>query len=540
MAFFQDGPRLGNQFEADLALQSLLTRLLPPEVRDRIWPGLKALGARAAGEMLEHAAEAEANPPRHVAFDPWGRRVDRIEVSRGWQALERIAAEEAIVATAYRRADAEYSRLHQFARLYLYHPSSAIFSCPLAMTDGAARLIELHGDAYLREEVLPRLTATDPAHFWTSGQWMTERSGGSDVSGTATVARREHGEWRLYGDKWFTSATTAQMAMTLARIEEDGRVDERLSLFQVELRDAAGRLRNIRVNRLKDKLGTRALPTAELSLEGLPARPVGERGAGVRTIGTILNITRLYNACCAVAYMRRGLALARDYAARRRAFGRALIDQPLHARTLALLDTEFRAALQLVFHLARLLGREETGVADEAERGLLRLLTPVAKLYTAKQAVAAISETLECFGGAGYVEDTGLPVLLRDAQVLTIWEGTSNVLSLDLLRVLGKTEAMRHLLAELEARLGRLAQSRLDRARGQAAELLAGLARQSRAPVAEAGARRFACGVARGTCAVLLLEQADWCLREAHPDADDACRAAEHWCADAGLPLARG
>ena len=192
--FFQEPAVLSNQYQDDGVLRSWLKARLPAEVLREVQPGLERLGARAAGDMLAMAADAEAHPPRHIPYDPWGRRVDRIEVTEGWKALHRVAAEEGIVATAYERAHGPWSRVHQFVRLYLYTPSSAICSCPLAMTDGAARAIELHGDANLKQQYLPHLLSRDPDNFWTSGQWMTERAGGSDVSDTSTLA---FGEWRL-------------------------------------------------------------------------------------------------------------------------------------------------------------------------------------------------------------------------------------------------------------------------------------------------------------------------------------------------------
>ncbi|HZY60648.1 MAG TPA: acyl-CoA dehydrogenase family protein, partial [Candidatus Binataceae bacterium] len=328
--FFQDGPVLGNQYDEDRVLRAFLRWKFPPGLLAEIEPGLRRLGERAVTDILTLGNAAEAQPPRHVPYDPWGRRIDRIEVCDAWKQLESIAAEEGIVATAYERQHGPLSRLHQFARLYLYGPSSAIATCPLAMTDGAARVLELYGDAWLKANPLPRLTARDPAMFWTSGQWMTERTGGSDISGTSTVARLEDGGFRLYGTKWFTSATTSPVAMTLARLDGAPAGSRGLSLFYLELRDEADRLRNIRVHRLKDKLGTRALPTAELTLEGTPARLVGGEGHGVRKMAALLNITRGYNACGAVGGMRRGLALARDYARKRRVFGKLLAEQPLH------------------------------------------------------------------------------------------------------------------------------------------------------------------------------------------------------------------
>ncbi|MDQ2068811.1 acyl-CoA dehydrogenase family protein [Natronospira bacteriovora] len=515
--FFQSPPELMHPWSDDAVMQAWLRSRVPEHCRQRWEAGLESLGHRAREEMPPLAESAERCPPVHISFDPWGRRVDEIRVSDAWTRLEGIAAEEGIVATAYERLDGAWSRVHQFLRLYLYHPSSAIASCPMAMTDGAARVIERHGDEALRERVLPHLLSRDPVSFWTAGQWMTERSGGSDVSRSETVAVARGEDYRLYGDKWFTSATTSRVAMTLARVQEGAVADERLSLFFVELRDEDGALRNIRINRLKDKLGTRALPTAELTLEGVPARLIGERGRGVPAISSILNITRLYNACCAAGYMGRGLMLALDYARKREAFGRPLIDQPLHRETLADLTMEHAAAFELVFECARLLGRQECDEADETEAACLRLLTPVAKLYTGKQAVAVCSEVLECFGGAGYVEDTGLPVLLRDAQVLSIWEGTTNVLSLDLLRALSKEKAWDLLLESLKVRIAALNDESAC-ALGAALEALAGLPSQLQAQGEEclqANARHLAFRLAAVVCGILLLETGEGLTGEA-------------------------
>ncbi|MCP1726276.1 alkylation response protein AidB-like acyl-CoA dehydrogenase [Natronospira proteinivora] len=515
-SFYQQGPTLPASLAADGALDAYLKLRLPERLAGQ-WRGpLERLWARSRDEMAPLAAAAEANPPEHISYDPWGRRIDLIQVCPEWQKLEGIASEEGVIATAYERADGAWSRVHQFLRLYLYHPNSAIASCPMAMTDGAARVLQRHGDEDLKRWVLPRLLSRDSSRFWTAGQWMTERGGGSDVSRSETIAVPEGDEgYRLYGVKWFTSATTAQVAMTLARVEDDQGRDEKLSLFFVEVRDQAGQLRNIQVNRLKDKLGTRALPTAELTLEGTPARLVGERGRGVATIADILNITRLYNACCAAGYMGQGLALARDYAGKREAFGKPLIEHPLHRETLADLTVEHEVAFQLVFECARLLGREECGEASERELTCLRLLTPVTKLYTGKQVVAAISEVLEAFGGAGYVEDTRLPQLLRNAQVLPIWEGTTNVLSLDLLRAMQRNDGWTQLIDALDARLKAITTTAFSREREIIqAELntLAHWPEQLQAVSSEAlqaNARKLAFRLAALVAAVLLLEQAE-------------------------------
>lgn len=535
--FFQSGPMLGNQYAEDRTLQTVLRQHMPADVLGEVEADLLPFGDRVVGDIERMGQDAEAHPPRHVPFDPWGRRIDEIEVAQGWKDLDRVSAEEGIVATAYERRHGCYSRIHQLAKLYLFCPSSAIYSCPLAMTDGAARLIEVQGDDELRRGAFRRLISRDPSEFWTSGQWMTERAGGSDVSQSNTLARPDGDAYRLFGTKWFTSATTAQMAMTLARVEStDGATEigsRGLGLFYLETRLEDGALNEITIHRLKDKLGTKALPTAELSLVGTRARLIGKPGEGVRRITSLINVTRVYNAVCAVAGMRRGLALARDYARRRSVFGKPLAEQPLHIETLASLQVELQGAMALVFHLAALMGREETREATDDESAVLRILTPIAKLYTAKQGVEFASEILESFGGAGYIEDTGLPRLLRDAQVLSIWEGTTNVLSLDVLRSMAKESALGPLLDRLTRRLEHPLPSELSSASQKTSRAISDI-RQMAArfldegdDFAQASARSFAYSLARTTIAALLLEQA--CA--GRDRSKQAMAIAERWCA---------
>ena len=219
----------------------------------------------------------------------------------GWTNLHGVAAEEGLVAIGYERNSEEFSRLHQFLKLMLFHPLSAYYTCPLAMTDGATRIVETCEIDSIKDEAFSHLTSRLPFDFWTAGQWMTEKIGGSDVSGSETIAEEENGTYRLQGLKWFTSAITANITMTLAKI----RGQENLSLFYVRIRNEEGRLNNIEVLRLKEKLGTRAMPTAELLLQGCEGQLIGEPGQGVKQIATVLNISRLYNAACATgAFLR--------------------------------------------------------------------------------------------------------------------------------------------------------------------------------------------------------------------------------------------
>jgi acyl-CoA dehydrogenase len=514
VTFYQEPFSAPDLYLADPALRTELERRLPQPVWAALQPRLEALGTHTATTLTALSSQAEAEPPRLVQFDPWGRRVDRIITSPAWGALKDFSAAQGIVAIGHDPSLGEHRRVAQAALLYVFSASSATFSCPLAMTDAAACVLLRHPEAEPSARLAERLLSTDPAQFITSGQWMTERAGGSDVGRTETIARPLGGDrYSLHGVKWFTSATTSEMALTLARID-DGTTPVRsgsrgLTLFCVELeRMPEGGLRGIQVARLKDKLGTRALPTAELTLDGAPATRLGEPGHGVRNISTMLNVTRFYNAVASASGMARATWLAFDYAGRREAFGKRLIDHPLHRRTLDWLEAETAGALSMCMEVAALLGRDEAGTATEDERRRLRGLVPIAKLMLGKQAVAVASEALECFGGAGYVEDTGLPRLLRDAQVLPIWEGTTNVLSLDLLRAQQREGAFGAVLEDLRARAAAVDRPGGVHVRRSLEAIARGADRAARDGTLEPQARRLALATGAAAQAVFLGEGA--------------------------------
>ena len=512
--FKQTAPALKNQYDDDRVLRSYLARVLPADVLAGVRESLSEMGRLAGGELYELQLADRLNEPTLTQWDAWGNRIDKIELTPLWRLAERIAAEHGLVATAYEQKHGSLSRVHQCALAYLFTPSTDIYSCPLAMTDGAARTLLNSGNQALVDRAVPHLTTRDPKEFWTAGQWMTELTGGSDVGLSETIAKQEPGEntFRLYGRKWFTSAIASQIALTLARPEGNPPGGRGLALFYVETRDEHGRPRNIQIDRLKDKLGTRKVPTAELTLDGTPAQLVKGPADGVRNIAPLLNITRLWNGISAVALMRRGLALSYDYASKRTAFGAPLSEKPLHVDTLATLQAEFEAAFHLAFYVAELTGRSETREISEEDALLLRLLTPIMKLTTGKQSVMVTSEVLESFGGAGYVEDTGLPVLLRDSQVLPIWEGTTNVLALDTLRALAGLDRFKSAVLGCvenvrDSRLvsaGRVVHSALHHATSWLAE--------GAGDELEAGARRFSLTLGRTIELALLIKHAQWSL----------------------------
>ncbi len=517
MGFHQSPPTLGNQYDSDALLKEYIERTLPAELRQRFEPEYRELGELNGGELYRLSLADLENEPVHTQWDAWGNRIDHVEVTEVWKRAQAISAERGLVAAGYDTELGAFARIHQHLLNYVVQASLDTYNCPLAMTDGAARTLLDSGNQSLIDLALPRLLSRDPKTMWTSGQWMTERIGGSDVGQTETIARQEGDTWRLYGTKWFTSATTADMALTLARPEGNPPGGRGLAMFYLELRDDGGRLQNLHINRLKDKFGTRKLPTAELSLDGVEAIPVAGLENGVRNITPMLNITRTWNAVAAVLGMRRAVALMRDYADKREAFGARLIDKPLHVDTMADTVAEAQGAFLLAFRVVELLGRIEAGEASDAEQLVSRLLTPIGKLTTGKQAVAIASETLESFGGAGYVNDTGLSRLLSDAQVLPIWEGTTNVLSLDTLRALKQEGVWEAFIAETDARFDAASDRRLEVAvdRGRAATRHASAWLSTtfgERELLEAGARRFAMTLGRLVELSLLTDHAQWCL----------------------------
>ena len=537
VAFYQTPPELGNTYLGDDVLRRYLRNTFSADVLARVEPELSDIGELAGGDLYREALASYREEPRLEQWNAWGHRVDHIELTPLWKKAQRITAEKGIVATGYEKKSGALSRVHQFALVYLVEPSWHVYSCPLAMTDGAAKTLLVTKNQKLIERALPRLTSRDPQTAWTSGQWMTERTGGSDVAISETIARPvpgEDGVFTLHGTKWFSSATTSQMALTLGRPEGNPPGGSGLALFYVEVRNPDGSMNGIGVNRLKDKLGTRMVPTAELTLDGARAIPVIGLKDGIKNITPMLTITRTWNAVCAVAGMRRGLALAKDYARRRIAFGAPLSEKPLHVDTLAAIEAESQGALLLAFRTVELLGKEECDELNEHEAALLRLLTPISKLVTGKQAVAVASECLEAFGGAGYIEDTGLPRLLRDAQVLPIWEGTTNVLSPDLLRALAKGGSLEPIVREVRACVEGADPSLKEpaeaavRATDHAAAWLMRTLEAGGPSGVEAGARRLALTLGRALELALLVREATRSKRFGD-DAKPAAAARRFW-----------
>lgn len=400
---------------------------------------LITMGQEAATIVAPLAAIADKQSPRLVSHDPQGRRIDRVDYHPAYREMERIAYGSGMIALNY--SDHEHrrdARFLGFALGYLFAMAETGLYCPLCMTDGVAHVVSRHGSPEQIARVVPRLTSTDPATLWTGGMFVTERAGGSDAGANETVARRgADGTWRLTGRKWFCSNVDAQAVLLTARPDGAGEGTRGLRTFLMLPRGNPG----FAIDRLKEKLGVRSMPTGEVTLTDAPVEEIG----GFEAMADMLNLSRLYNAVASVALMGRAIHEARWYVERRRAFGRAVIEFPLVQETLAELEAQQLRALLLTFEAVEAMRR------GDAE--LLRILTPIAKQRTGKLAVSIASEAMELVGGNGYIEDWPMARLLRDAQVLPIWEGTTNILVLDTLRAARRERAHERMLARLDPRL---------------------------------------------------------------------------------------
>ena len=447
-------------WQEDLALRHLVRRILPEAAWRFAEPQLQAMGALAPQRVDELAALADRHGPTLHTHDRTGARQDAIEYHPAYRELQTIAYGGGLVALKYdplvRAAHPESLHAIGFALGYLFSQAEAGLYCPLCMTDGAARILERHAQVPLAAYYVPRLASRHVGDLMTGAMFLTEKQGGSDVGRNATRAvpdgQDELGAiWRLYGEKWFCSNVDAGVALVLAR--PDGAPDgtRGLGLFLVPrpLPDGS-RNAGVLVDRIKPKLGTRSMPTGEVRLDGAVAYAVGEVDRGFRIMAEMVNLSRLYNAVASAAAMRRAYHEAASWARAREAFGRPVGQHPLCAATVADLAADSVGAMAHVFAAVHALDRSDARGTEQDAR-LLRLLTPLAKGSLGKMAVASASEAMEVIGGNGYVEDWALPRLLRDAQVLPIWEGTTNIQVLDAFRAILKEQAHEVLFEVLRA-----------------------------------------------------------------------------------------
>ena len=421
------------------------------------------LGHRAgSAEAIELGRLANEHPPALRAFDRYGNRIDEVEFHPAWHALLKVAVGHGLHAAPWRdqRAGAHVARA---AKFYVWGSTDAGHCCPVSMTYAIVPALRHAPDLAAQFEPLLAATAYEPGlrppsakRGLLAGMSMTEKQGGSDVRANTTRAvPAGDGSYMITGHKWFTSAPMGDVFMVLAQAPAG------LSCFLLPRVLPDGSRNAMRLQRLKDKLGNRSNASAEIEYDGAIAWLVGEEGRGIQTIIEMVNMTRLDCVLAAATGMRAGLVQAAHHAAHRTAFGKRLTDQPLMASVLADLAVESEATAIAAFRLAGATGRAVCGDAQEA--AFRRLALAATKYWACKRAPAHAAEALECLGGNGYVEDSGMPRLYREAPLQSIWEGSGNVAALDALRAaVRQPETVEAFFAEVELAAG--ADAQLDHA----------------------------------------------------------------------------
>jgi putative acyl-CoA dehydrogenase len=498
-------PLDGYDVADDHALLEAVRREAGPGAQD----GLRELGLRAgSGETRELARLANEHPPVLRTHDPRGNRIDEVEFHPAWHQLMDTAVSHGLHAAPWLDGGPG-AHVRRAAGFYVWTQAEAGHGCPISMTYASVpalrhepELAGRYGPLLGSRRYDPGLRAPGGKAGLLAGMAMTEKQGGSDVRAGTTRAVPAGDGYLLTGHKWFCSAPMSDLFLVLAQAPEG------LTCFLLPRVLPDGTRNAMRVQRLKDKLGNRSNASSEVEYDGAFAWRVGEPGRGVATILDMVSATRLDCVLGSAASIRSGCVAAMHHARHRHAFGAPLASHALMRSVLADLTLESEAATTLAIRLAG--AADRTAQGDAGEAALLRLALPAAKYWVCKRAPAAAGEALECLGGNGYVEESGLPRLYRDAPLNSIWEGSGNVTALDVLRALARSPgAADALLAEADLAAG--ADRRLD----AAAALLRRELKEAAGAPAQYRARRLAALVAVTLQAALLVRHAPAAVADA-------------------------
>lgn len=449
-----------NFFEADDTLKRILKEHLPPDFLTYATRELTAFGELTANEIDERARHTDREgAPKLEKYDKFGDDISHVWVNEGYKKTVDETYRTGIVGYVHKdipELGHEGNYIYSFAQGYVLSQSEPGFYCPVTLTMATAYLLDHYADEKLKARFLPHVCATGDTELFEGATFLTERQGGSDVGANEVAAVRDGDRYRLYGEKYFASnAGMAGVAMVLARMEGAPAGSKGLTLFAVPWR-IDGKLNGIKIRRLKDKLGVRAVPSGEVEFEGAEAYVVGDPANGLKYMMEALNLSRICNAVASIGIMKRALTEAAEYAERRNAFGKQLTAYPMVQDTLVKLRTKQEVETVAIFDLIELYDRVTAGDATPEEAVLTRLLIALLKKESAEQAIHFSHEAIELHGGNGYIEDFVTPRLLRDAQVLTVWEGTANILGLELIRLVNKFNAHEIFTGHIEERLGKL------------------------------------------------------------------------------------
>ena len=502
-------------YNSDASLKALLGLYLPAAELAHLAPHLTRLGGLVGDRLDDLAREADKTPPRLEMRTRSGEERQTIVKAPAYVAMEQLAFGELALASLSHRPALGWgkplSAASKYALTYLFTQSEFGLLCPVNMTDSLTRTIRRFASQELLERYLPGLTAQDADTHLQGAMFMTERFAGSDVGATETRAVRHCNEmgdhWLLTGDKWFCSNASADLALVLARPEGAPAGTAGLGLFLMPRVLPSGELNRYRIVRLKDKLGTRAMASGEITLEGAAAWLVGDLNEGFKQMAEMVNQSRLSNGIRSTGMMRRAVHEALTVALGRSAFGKRLIELPLVRRQLIKMILPTEAALSVALFTADCLDRADAG--DAEAQTLRRILTPLIKLRACRDARKVTGDAMEMRGGSGYIEEWIEPRLLRESHLGSIWEGTSNIIALDVVRAAGKTGAHRVLAERLEVML---ASGPAEIAVALRERLAAALALIDRASARDDGdpraARQAATGLYHVTAAALFLHQA--------------------------------
>lgn len=436
---------MSNFYEQDINIQQILQNKLSSEFYSWADKQLNKFGEKVSGSIDHRAKHTDREgQPRLIKYDKMGNEVNEIWLNDGYQQTIKETYETGIVGYIHKEIpDLGYkgNYVYAFALGYLLSHAEPGFYCPVTLTKATAYLIDRYASRTLKEKYLPHVLSTGEEELYEGATFLTERQGGSDVGANVVKAVEENGVFNLYGEKYFASnAGACGVAMVLARKEGAVEGTKGLSLFLVpwEENRVQGKLQ---VRRLKDKLGVRAVPSAEIEFSGATAYLVGKADQGFYYMMEALNLSRVCNATASLGIMRRAYLEAKNYCKKRNAFGKALTDYPMVQDSLASLvakqEIEVAALFEVIELMDKVMGDEESKISEE-ESALFRLYVALLKKETAEQAISFSHESIELHGGNGYIEDFITPRLLRDAQVLTVWEGTANILGLEVLRLIKK------------------------------------------------------------------------------------------------------
>ncbi|MGE7695819.1 acyl-CoA dehydrogenase family protein [Lysinibacillus sp. NPDC094177] len=462
----QEEMKTTNFFKDNDTLHKVLEMMLDKEFVEYATRELTDFGELCAGEIDMRAKHTDREgEPRLQRYNAYGEEVSEVWVNDGYKRTIEETYNTGIVGYVHKdipQLGRKGNYVYSFAQGYLLSHTEPGFYCPVTLTMATAFLLDHYASDEVKERFLPHVCATGETELYEGATFLTERQGGSDVGANVVEARQDGDQYRLYGEKYFASnAGMCGVAMVLARMEGAQAGSKGLTLFAVPWRNEDGTVNNLRIRRLKDKLGVKAVPSGEVEFDGALAYVVGDPNKGIYYMLEALNLSRICNAVASIGIMRRGYLEAKHYVTNRHAFGKPLTQYPMIQDTLGKFAAKLHVEVATVFDLIQLYDKVTSGQGNKEDIILNRLYIAIMKKETAEQAVHYASEAIELHGGNGYIEDFVTPRLLRDAQVLTVWEGTANILALELIRLVEKFHVHEMFVRVMEGRLEKLADSPL-------------------------------------------------------------------------------